>query len=643
MTSAVATAGRGEQWNATVATFAELRVLSAPVGAPYTAGRVVTTRGGACHFTDSLGDRVWTAHLSSPAVRVVMLEGGGASGAGGLAGSRVEEGEERPMGGGVTREVRIGVSAAEQDHHLEQEGSETAPDAELQLVAVTRAGPAGRPNIYARGGVLAAGQQRARGAPEAALVRYGAGGCSPGGPGFPHCVLGVHSVASPWGLDSDSARALSPGGLGEAGEVSAAVAVSQRAGPRGPDGATSWEPEGPAPPGIGGAEPRTPRDAGSSWVLATNGAAAAADASGPETSVQRPAGGFGVGAAAVLVVAAAGGLAALRRAGAAAAGGSVTAEEAAPAGARADARGAAPRDGAKRRSERTGGRAKASRGRAPAAAREAPDAAQAAAVRAAGGDGRGPGGQTTERRAGGEAAATGDGGAGADGERGRGLRVGRLEVRLDQLLGHGSHGTCVYRGALQGRPVAVKRMLREFGEVAAAEMALLLASDVHPNVVKYYGTEEDGVFVYIAVQLCAASLQQLCLRFDRQAAVADPPSLEGGSALRHASALQRPAPAGAAQLPALPAPAVVCAQLLDGLHFLHSIGLSPAAAPPPLPPPRGGGSRRQAADGRWNHSRRGGAGRGRHRAPRPQAAQRPRRRRRSPEPLLYTRSLPPPE
>ena len=85
MTSAVATAGRGEQWNATVATFAELRVLSAPVGAPYTAGRVVTTRGGACHFTDSLGDRVWTAHLSSPAVRVVMLEGGGASGAGGLA------------------------------------------------------------------------------------------------------------------------------------------------------------------------------------------------------------------------------------------------------------------------------------------------------------------------------------------------------------------------------------------------------------------------------------------------------------------------------------------------------------------------------------------------------------------------------
>jgi len=178
-------------------------------------------------------------------------------------------------------------------------------------------------------------------------------------------------------------------------------------------------------------------------------------------------------------------------------------------------------------------------------------------------------------------------------------------------------------------------MLREFGEVAAAEMALLLASDVHPNVVKYYGTEEDGVFVYIAVQLCAASLQQLCLRFDRQAAVADPPSLEGGSALRHASALQRPAPAGAAQLPALPAAAVVCAQLLDGLHFLHSIGLSPAAAPPPLPPPR--------AAGAHGGGRRGGAGRGRPRAPRPQAAQRPRRRRRSPEPLLYTRSLPPPE
>ncbi|KAJ1484730.1 kinase-like domain-containing protein [Baffinella frigidus] len=138
------------------------------------------------------------------------------------------------------------------------------------------------------------------------------------------------------------------------------------------------------------------------------------------------------------------------------------------------------------------------------------------------------------------------------------------------LLGHGSHGTCVYRGTLQGRPVAIKRMLREFGVVAQAEISLLLASDAHPNVLKYYGTEEDGAFVYLAVQLCAASLHQLHMQggeaarldFESSCSPAFPPHgpVRAKGGIVHA-------------LPALPEPRIAFAQLLDGLDFLHSLGI----------------------------------------------------------------------
>ena len=41
-------------------------------------------------------------------------------------------------------------------------------------------------------------------------------------------------------------------------------------------------------------------------------------------------------------------------------------------------------------------------------------------------------------------------------------RIGSLELDLSVVLGYGSHGTVVYRGSLNGRPVALKRMLSQF-------------------------------------------------------------------------------------------------------------------------------------------------------------------------------------
>ncbi|EAW08544.1 bifunctional endoribonuclease/protein kinase IRE1 [Aspergillus clavatus NRRL 1] len=92
------------------------------------------------------------------------------------------------------------------------------------------------------------------------------------------------------------------------------------------------------------------------------------------------------------------------------------------------------------------------------------------------------------------------------------LRIGRLKVFSDVVLGHGSHGTVVYRGSFDGRDVAVKRMLVEFYDIASHEVGLLQESDDHNNVIRYFCREQATGFLYIALELCPASLQDLIER-----------------------------------------------------------------------------------------------------------------------------------
>lgn len=66
-----------------------------------------------------------------------------------------------------------------------------------------------------------------------------------------------------------------------------------------------------------------------------------------------------------------------------------------------------------------------------------------------------------------------------------------------------------FRGKFDGRNIAVKRILPECFEVAEREVQLLRASDTHPNVIRYFCTERDRLFTYIAIELCAATLQQV--------------------------------------------------------------------------------------------------------------------------------------
>ncbi|KAJ0968867.1 hypothetical protein J5N97_021744 [Dioscorea zingiberensis] len=83
--------------------------------------------------------------------------------------------------------------------------------------------------------------------------------------------------------------------------------------------------------------------------------------------------------------------------------------------------------------------------------------------------------------------------------------IGRLLV-LNSEIGMGSNGTVVLEGVYDGRPVAVKRLLRAHHDIAFKEIQNLIASDRHPNIVRWYGVEQDLDFVYISLERCSCSL-----------------------------------------------------------------------------------------------------------------------------------------
>ncbi|KAI1896757.1 hypothetical protein AGOR_G00098100 [Albula goreensis] len=88
------------------------------------------------------------------------------------------------------------------------------------------------------------------------------------------------------------------------------------------------------------------------------------------------------------------------------------------------------------------------------------------------------------------------------------VRVGNISFNPKNVLGHGAEGTIVYRGQFDNRAVAVKRILPECFSFADREVQLLRESDEHPNVIRYFCTEKDRQFQYIAIELCAATLQE---------------------------------------------------------------------------------------------------------------------------------------
>lgn len=91
------------------------------------------------------------------------------------------------------------------------------------------------------------------------------------------------------------------------------------------------------------------------------------------------------------------------------------------------------------------------------------------------------------------------------------LQIDNNLVISNKVLGYGSHGTVVYEGTFENRPVAVKRMLFDFYDIANHEVRLLQESDDHPNVIRYFCSQSNlkEKFLYIALELCVCSLEDL--------------------------------------------------------------------------------------------------------------------------------------
>lgn len=89
-----------------------------------------------------------------------------------------------------------------------------------------------------------------------------------------------------------------------------------------------------------------------------------------------------------------------------------------------------------------------------------------------------------------------------------GRKIGRLVV-TNKEIAKGSNGTIVLEGHYEGRSVAVKRLVRTHHDVAVKEIQNLIASDQHPNIVRWYGVEYDQDFVYLCLERCTCSLFDL--------------------------------------------------------------------------------------------------------------------------------------
>lgn len=119
-----------------------------------------------------------------------------------------------------------------------------------------------------------------------------------------------------------------------------------------------------------------------------------------------------------------------------------------------------------------------------------------------------------------------------------------------EVLGSGSHGTAVYKGIFQSREVAIKRLVRTCYDVASQEVEILQESDDHPNVIRYFCSHETEDCLFLALELCQASLEEVIRGESLRETISTEVLLDLQARLRPLDTLQ---------------------QITKGLHHLHSL------------------------------------------------------------------------
>ncbi|XP_074603363.1 serine/threonine-protein kinase/endoribonuclease Ire1 [Brevipalpus obovatus] len=84
--------------------------------------------------------------------------------------------------------------------------------------------------------------------------------------------------------------------------------------------------------------------------------------------------------------------------------------------------------------------------------------------------------------------------------------IGKISFDSKNIVGFGSSGTCVYRGLFENKQeIAVKRVIMDYFTLAEREIDLLRMIQ-HQNLIRYYATESDDIFKYIAIELAHFSI-----------------------------------------------------------------------------------------------------------------------------------------
>jgi serine/threonine-protein kinase/endoribonuclease IRE1 len=85
------------------------------------------------------------------------------------------------------------------------------------------------------------------------------------------------------------------------------------------------------------------------------------------------------------------------------------------------------------------------------------------------------------------------------------ITIGKVSYREDssEIIGQGSEGSMVFRGTYGGQQIAVKRILREICSLKSEVPTVFIR---HPNVINFFGVEEDYYFNYYLFEMCKATL-----------------------------------------------------------------------------------------------------------------------------------------
>lgn len=87
--------------------------------------------------------------------------------------------------------------------------------------------------------------------------------------------------------------------------------------------------------------------------------------------------------------------------------------------------------------------------------------------------------------------------------------VGKISFQRTAELGRGYGGTLVCRGHFEKRNVAVKILSKNYYKFFHREVSILQNIDSHPNVVRYFCSEEDINYYYIALEMCSCTLDEI--------------------------------------------------------------------------------------------------------------------------------------